>query len=267
MRKENRKAKQQAVVLPLAVGVIVLIGAISFYQIGTRTPETDSRFCPKETGPVGATILLLDTSDPLTSKHKAELESLAKQITSEQSSPIGISAGELLLIYKLTEDSGSPNKVYELCRPYVNPNNRSWRDGIHRGWRFHMRDWESFESELTKLFPEHDNKPLSFSPLLETIAVIAAHHIPRNNNEEHYKVHLIIFSDLLQYTSRLSHYGPYPDAKEIKHDLLTDLAGAQISLYRLVRPKYTKYQNERHYSWWRDLIKIQGGHLKSEVSL
>ena len=269
-RRAEAKAHWQKIVLPLVVAALLLIGAVAFYQIGTRVPETDDRLCPKDSGPVGATVLLLDTSDPLTPKHRAELERLAGQIASEHVGPMGIAAGELLSVYELTQDPGAPKQLIDVCRPFINPKDRTWRDDIHRGWRFHERDWGRFEDELANAFPERVGKPQPTSPLLETIAVLAARYALGKRGDERFKVHLVVFSDLLQHSPRLSHYGPYPDAKEMRHrarDLLTDLTGARVSLFRLERPKYAKWQSKRHYYWWTELVIEQGGKIEWQDSI
>ena len=269
-RRAEAKAHWQKIMLPLTVAVFLIAGAVAFHQIGTRVPETDDRLCPKDTGPLGATVLLLDTSDPLTPKHRAELERLAGQIASEHVGPMGISAGELLAVYELTQDPGAPRQLIDVCRPFIDPKDRTWRDDIHRGWRFHERDWGRFEDALAKAFPEREGKPQPTSPLLETIAVLAARHAPGKRGDESFKVHLIVFSDLLQHSPRLSHYGPYPDAKEIRRrarDLLTDLTGARVSLFRLERPKYAKWQSKRHYYWWTELVMEQGGKIEWQDSI
>ena len=269
-RKAEAKAHRRSMILPLAVGAILLIGAVAFYQIGTRVPETDDRLCPKDTGPVGATVLLLDTSDPLTPKHQAELKRLANQIASDDAGRMGIAAGELLVVYELTEDPGAPKQLIEVCRPLINPKDRNWEDDIHRGRRFHEWDWKRFEDALTNLFPQHGGKPQRTSPLLETLTVLAARHVPGKRGDKRFKVHLIVFSDLLQHTPRFSHYGPYPDAKEMRRharDLLTDLTGARVTLFRLERPKYAKWQSKRHYYWWTELIMEQGGKIEWQDSI
>ena len=256
--------------LPLVVGTLLLAGVVAFYQAGTRVQETDDRLCPKDTGPVGATVLLLDTSDPLTPKHRAELERLAGQIASEHAGRMGIAPGELLAVYELTQDPGAPKQLTEVCRPFKNPKDRTWRDDIHRGRRFDERDWESFEDALASGFPERESAPQPTSPLLETIAVLAARHVPGKRGDERFKVHLVVFSDLLQHSPRFSHYGPYPDAKDMRHrarDLLTDLTGAQVSLFRLERQKYAKWQTERHYYWWTELVQEQGGQIEWQESI
>ena len=269
-RRAEVKAQTRSMLLPLGVGAILLIGVVAFYHIGTRAPDVDDRLCPKDTGPVAATVLLLDTSDPLTPKHEAELERLAGQISSEQTGQMGIAPGELLAIYELTQDPGEPRQLIEVCRPLKNPKDRTWRDDIHQGKRFAERDWRRFEDALVAGFPARESEPQPTSPLLETISVLAARHVPGKRAENRFKVHLVVFSDLLQHSGRLSHYGDYPEARHMRQharDLLTDLTGTQVSLFRLERSKYAKWQTERHYYWWTELVQEQGGQIEWQDSI
>lgn len=264
-RKTEARNKQKAIILPLGIGAFLVVGIIAFYNVGTRVPEMDDRLCPKIEGPVGATVLLLDTSDPLTTKHRAELGRLAEQIKSDTTSPMGIVPGELLVVYDLQQDSGAPKQLIEICRPHGNLKDRTWRDDIHQGRRFAEKNWEQFEDTLANAFPEFESQPQPTSPLLETITVLAARHVPGKRSDGIFKVHLIIFSDLLQNSPRLSHYGTYPDAKSMrKHtrDLFTDLTGVRVSLFRLERPKYAKWQTKHHYYWWTEFIQEQGGQIE-----
>ena len=256
--------------VPVAVGAFLLVLVVAFYQVGTRPPQIDDRGCPEKTGPVGATILLLDTSDPLTPKHRAELDRLGGQIASEQAGPMGVVPGELLAVYELTQDPGAPKQLVHVCRPFKHPKNRTWRDDIHQGSRVAERDWNRFEDALAKGFPDDEGKPQPNSPLLETITVLAARHLPGKRGDSEFKVHLVVFSDLLQHTDRFSHYSPYPDAKAMRRearDLLTDLTGAKVSLFRLERSKYAQWQTEHHYYWWTELILEQGGQIEWQESI
>ena len=269
-RKAEAKAHRQAIMIPTGVGGLLLIGVVAFYQVGIDAPPTDTRHCPEATGPVGATVLLLDTSDPLTPKHRAELNRLAGQITAEDAGRMGIAPGELLAVYELTQDPGEPDPLIEVCRPFKNPKDRTWRDDIHQGRRFAERDWENFEDAIAGGFPERESEPQPTSPLLETITVLAARHTPGKRGSERFNVHLVVFSDLLQHTPRFSHYGPYPDAKEMRRgvrDLLTDLTGTRVSLFRLERPEYAKWQTEDHYYWWTELVQEQGGQIEWQDSI
>ena len=269
-RRAEAKAHLQRMLPPLVAGVLLLVGVAVFYQMGDRVPEVDDRLCPKDAGPAAATVLLLDTSDPLTPKHRAELGRLARQISSEDAGQMGIAPGELLAIYELTQDPGDPRQLIEVCRPLKNPKDRTWRDDIHQGRRFAERDWKRFENALAAGFPERESEPQPTSPLLETIAVLAARYVPGKRAETRFQVHLVVFSDLLQHTQRLSHYGDYPEAKHMKQhsrDLLTDLTGTQVSLFRLERSKYAKWQTERHYYWWTELVQEQGGQIEWQDSI
>lgn len=266
----KRETRRQSVIPSFGVIALLVVGIFAYYQLGTHVPEMDHRLCPKDTGPIGATILLLDTSDPLAPKHRAELERLSGQIASEQAGRMGIEPHELLVVYELTQDPGMPRQLIEVCRPQKSPQDRTWRDDIRQGRRFAERDWTRFEEALANVFPEDEGEPNAISPLLETIAVLAARHAPGKRGDRRFKVHLVVFSDLLQHSPRLSHYDSYPDAREMLHrtrDLFTDLTGVRVSLFRLERPAYAKWQDERHYYWWTELIQEQGGQIEWQDSI
>ena len=271
-QRRRAKAREQALstIVPVGVGVLLIIGVVAYYNLGSPVPDLDERLCPKEAGPTGATVLLLDTSDPLTEKHKAELERLLGQIASEEGGRMGVSPGELLVLYELTQEPGSARRLIEVCRPFQNPKNRTWRDDIHQGRRFAERDWDRFEDALTNIFPKYEGEPQPTTPLLETIAVLAPRHATGKRGDDQFWVHLIVFSDLLQHTGRLSHYEPYPEAGDMKQyapDLLTDLTNTRVSLFRLERPKYERWQTERHYYWWTELVREMGGQIEWQDSL
>ena len=254
--------------LPVGFFIILVSCIIVFYKIGTPTGDMDGRLCPVR-GPIGATILLLDTSDPLTPKHKAELERLARQIVANHDNEIGIAPGELLAVHELTQEPGEPRQLLEICRPPIDPKKSNWLDEIHRGKRFTERDWEKFEEALAMGFPKTDNPSNSqpTSPLLETIAVLAARYVPGKRGDKGFEVHLIVFSDLLQHSESLSHYGFYPPANHMPRDLLTDLTNVKVSLFRLERQKYAKWQTENHYYWWTELVLEQGGEIEWQESI
>lgn len=269
---KGQKGNLDSSIIPLISIVFLITGVVVFYQLGTPVPEMDDRLCPKDTGPTGATLLLLDSSDPLTPKHRAELDRLAEQIASERADGrgLGVAPQELFVVYEMTQDPGIPNQLIEVCRPLKSPQNRTWRDDIRHGKRFAEKDWEHFEQSLAKVFPQNESKSSPTSPILETISVIAARHIPGKRGDNTFKVHLIVFSDLLQNSSRLSHFKDYPDAGQLRNyarDLFTDLTGVRVSLFRLERPKYAKWQNERHYYWWTELVQEQGGQIEWQDSI
>ena len=92
------------------------------------------------------------------------------------------------------------------------------------------------------------------------------------SSEEIKRTHLILFSDLLQHSNLLSHYGAYPAAKDIKttdglRSLQTDLTGTDVSLFRLERADAGRWQTTDHYYWWTKLVKELDGALKWQESI
>ena len=55
--------------------------------------------------------------------------------------------------------------------------------------------------------------------------------------------------------------------RHLARDLLTDLTGVRVSFFRLERPKYAKWQTERHYYWWTELVQEQGGQIEWQGSI
>ncbi len=269
-RAANRaKANRQALKWPIGVGGALLIGVIAFYQVGTEPAELDDRLCPKQSGPVGATLLLIDTSDPFSAKHKETLIRFFDHATDPKSAmPLG--PEELLLVYELTEDPGDPARHIEICRPGMDFNDRTWRDDIRQGRKFAERDWDSFNDKFKAPVPHDTVNSRSTSPIIETLGVLAARHVPGKLGNSDFKVHIVLFSDLLQHSPRMSHYGSYPKASEMAlhhRDLLTDLTGADVSIFRLERPKYASWQTADHYYWWTEFVAETGGNLRFQDSI
>ncbi|MCY4219205.1 MAG: hypothetical protein OXE56_08055 [Gammaproteobacteria bacterium] len=271
----GNRDRRNKTLIPLATILFLTFLITAFYNLATPPVELDDRLCPKKDGPKGATVLLLDTSDPLTPKHTEELRRLASQISSEDTTKpggnaknsLGIQPQELLAVYELSQNPGSPSELIEVCRPSKSPDNRDWRDDIRRGRRFYEREWESFEKELENIFPKTEGRPQPSSPILETITVLSARYASGKRGNSQFKTHLIVFSDLMQHTSRLSHYKTYPEAKVMRQffpDLLTDLTDVSVSLFRLERPEYSKFQDENHYYWWTELVIEQGGKVVNQ---
>ena len=44
-----------------------------------------------------------------------------------------------------------------------------------------------------------------------------------------------------------------------KRELLTDLSGVDVSLFRLERDRYAKWQTVEHYYWWTRAVQKLGG--------
>ena len=109
------------------------------------------------------------------------------------------------------------------------------------------------------------------SPIIETLGVLVPRHV-KSSRVGNSDVHFVVFSDLLQHSEALSHYGLYPPAKAVRdtpglRHLRTDLTGVRMSLFRLERARDARWQTRDHYYWWTDLIHSFGGQVVSQESI
>ena len=254
----------------LAVLFFVALVVVLWTQ---KEEGVDHQGCPKKTGPSREVVVLLDASDPLGDKHKAELRRIVREMTSPAASgrhdALAVSKGERVTLYRL-ESTGAPEKpIAQICHPGGNPEEkRRFEERLTKGTVITEWHWEQFVRVIEAMFPAEENEAQPSSPILETIAVISARHASSRRAEKAVKpTHLIVVSDLLQNTEMLSHYKPYPTPEQIPRELRTDLSRVEVSLFRLERHKYESYQTSEHYYWWTDWVEEMGGKVLWQQAL
>ena len=262
--------------LIIAIAICALIAACD-------TTRLDGHLCPVGKSPGRQIILLLDTSDPLTPKHRAELQRLLDEMLREPEpgNAVGehfyVAPGEAIIVYELTERLDAVEYAMKVCNPGSNPDEwNDWKDGLTKGKAIASHQWLRLEENIEALFNEiKSSKPQSSSPIIEMLGVIVPRHAPSQRSqspEEIKRNHLIIFSDLLQHSNLLSHYRKYPGAKDIKttdglRSLQTDLTSVDVSLFRLERADSGRWQTTEHYNWWTALVRELGGALMWQQSI
>ncbi len=258
--KTNRKAKWFAIV------IVLLFIAIMAGLWTLQEEELDSQGCPRESGPSREVIVLLDTSDPLGDKHKAELGRILREMTDSAESGrhdrLAVREGERLTLYRL-ETTGIPDDpIAQICNPGGNPREQKPLDGFTRGAVITQWRWQQFVNVIQNLFPKKQPQAFPTSPILETIAVITARHTSsRRASQDVSPSHLVIISDLLQHTDKLSHYDSYLTPELLRGELKADLTNVEVSLFQLERLKYEKYQTPDLYYWWSDWVEAMGGRV------
>ena len=264
--KAGRRAKAFGIVAVLAVGGLMI-------ALWTMKGEPlDHQGCPKKSGPGREVVVLLDTSDPLSAKHRAELRRILSEMTSPAASgrhgTLAVREGERVTLYILQSTGVPESPITQICHPGGNPEERGVIEGLTEGGVITEWRWEQFEKKIEALFPAQDGEEQPASPILETIAVITPRHASSRRAENDAKpTHLIVISDLLQHTGMLSHYKPYPEPESLPRELATDLSRVEVSLFRLERQKYAKFQTPEHYYWWTDWVEAMGGRVAWQQAL
>ena len=270
--REERRAKAKRRVKTFAIVAVLVVAALVGGLWTQKGEDLDHQGCPKRTGPSREVVVLLDTSDPLGDKHKAELRRILREMTSPAASgrhdALAVRKGERVTLYRL-ESTGVPERpIAQICHPGGNPEEKQRFKELTKGTVITEWRWEQFVRVIEAMFPAEEREAQPSSPILETIAVITARHATSRRAEKDSKpTHLIIISDLLQNTGMLSHYMPYPNPEEIPRELSTDLSRVEVSLFQLERYKYESYQTPEHYYWWTDWVEAMGGKVLWQQAL
>lgn len=249
--------------------------------MGCDRTRLDDDLCPSDDPIPRRTVLLLDTSDPLSVKHEEEFARLVRELQAPRDSGNGdnrfrIAEREELVVYELKQDLRQLQPTIRVCNPGDRPD--GWEDELTRGKQISLRQWRRFTEAVAPLFEGTTNQVVQpQSLILETLGVIVPRHAhssrSRRATEEGNTTHVILFSDLLQHSEALSHYGTYPAPDQLLNTnglraLTTDLKGIDVSLYRLERPLPTgRWQTRDHYYWWTELIDAFGGTVLYQDSI
>ncbi len=241
-------------------------------------PILDDDLCPRDRPESRSTVLLLDTSDPLSVKHEEELARLVRELQAPtaNANDFRVAPGEALIVYELNQNLRELQPSFRVCNPGDQPD--GWEDELTRGKQVSLRRWRQFTEAVAPLFEGTTNQvEQAQSLVLETLGVIVPRHArssrSRQATDEESRTHVILFSDLLQHSEPLSHYGPYPNPDQLVNTdglraLSTDLKGVDVSLYRLERPLPAgRWQTRDHYYWWTELIEAFGGTVVYQDSI
>ena len=270
--REERRVKAGRRAKMFGIGTVLAIGGLMIALWTMKGEPLDRQGCPSKSGPSREVVVLLDTSDPLSDKHKAELRRILREMTNPAASgrhgTLAVREGERVTLYLLNSTGPPEAPVAQICNPGGNPEERQAIEALTEGGMITQWRWQQFVKTIEALFPAEEGEAQPQSPILETIAVITARHARSRRVEKDAKpTHLIVISDLLQHTGMLSHYRTYPAPESLGMVLSTDLSQVEVSLFRLERQKYAKYQTPEHYYWWTEWVEAMGGRMVWQQAL
>ena len=249
--------------------VTIILCLILSFNVAHSLDQFDSKtFCPKG-GSKEQTILLIDATDSLTPVSDLKIQELIKSFQNKNNEYY-IKPGHELIVYHLSQvqDSSKSLKApfLRICNP-GNPKDRTLSDSLMSGKYRSYQIWKNFRNSLRKVYSEVKNqKKGKQSPLLESISLITAKHMPRLGTKEHKPTLLIIFSDMLQNSDYLSHYGSLPKIDKLKtlsgyNKIKSNLSQIDVWIIYIQRTVTEKLQTSDHYYWWTKIIKYFGGNL------
>lgn len=264
-----------------AVGALVIVFMLLTPFI-FRKVALDAYGCP-QAGSRYKTVILLDNSDRLSSKQRANLDIflgcimgnvadgtvLANDVCANEHA---VDKYERLVAYQLPDHGARPELLESACSP-GNITTRKVSEKLSEGRRFAYAKWERFKLDIYSSF-EHSRLSAGAdqTPLLEGIQYIAsrefsppnvARHLAKNAKPEG---RLIVISDFIQNSSALNQFKQLGSLEGILRDYPFSLSATQIEMRYLKRPAYKSYQTPAHQSWWAEFLNYKGyGIPKAEV--
>lgn len=263
--KQQRDDAQKRSAYVKIVGVVVafaaLIGIYVTTVAGRKTLDPTTQ-CPAS--PESITVLLVDVTDPLNVPQRQDFINQLERLRGT------IPLYGKLAIFKVDPLSDQLLKpVIERCNPGTADDVSEWtgnKEAAKKRWE------EGFKAPLDQAFMEimgASNAPQS--PVLESIQSVALTQM-KNQGADDKPRKLIVASDLLQNTARMSFYSglPSPDAA-ISSDafrmLRTDLKGIEVELWMLQRPDSKERQPAQLREVWEAMIGEMGGKVVREYNV
>ena len=265
--KDNRRAKTFAIVA--VVVVAALVGRIMDTEgRGSRPPGVSEK-----TGPGREVVVLLDTSDPLSDKHKAELRRILREMTSPAASgrhdALAVKKGERVTLYRL-ESTGVPERpITQICHPGGNPEEKRRQfEELTKGTVITEWRWEQFVRVIEAMFPseEHEAQPLSPNPGNHR-GYHRRHASSRRAESGAKPTHLVVISDLLQTPGCFHTTRQYLTPKRFLANSEQIFRESRLACFDSKRHKYEVYQTPEHYYWWTDWVEAMGGKVVWQQAL
>lgn len=268
-RKRSRRSSKSAWNMrPIIIGTMAMVTSIAivlgiFYlwiDAGSAV-KLDEAMCPVD-GPVGITVLLVDTTDPISVTTLTDARNrLQNEINKAK-------VGERIEIHALTENIGEVTEMFAGCKPDDGSQTSAWTSNP----RLMKHDWEQFFNRpLADVSSKLDQGEAgNQSPIMAAVQSIKLnvydklkdHDIPNR---------LIILSDMIEHTKSFSLYRAGTDYTTFKvsgayHEFKTDLTGIGVEIWFIDRG-IPRFRNSTHMNFWLNWVGGNLGELRKAISL
>jgi len=256
---QRREAQSRSAIIKIVVVALAFAGLLILYfqTVAGRRTLDPTTLCPAS--PDSVTVLLVDVTDPMNIAQRQDFINQLERLRN------AIPRYGKLAIFKVSPAADQLlTPVIERCNPGT-ANDVSELTGDKE--KTAKRWEEQFKAPLDQAFSQitaASGAPQS--PILESIQSAALTELKTQQSDD--KPHkLIVASDLLQNTPRMTFYGgrlSAPDAT-IASDgfrmLRTDLRGIDVELWMLQRPDSASSQPKALRDVWEAMIGAMGGNV------
>lgn len=236
--------------------VLTVVSAITVLGLVENRAKVDADGCLQETSRMSHYAVLLDSTDKITIRQASTLKvELLGLLGSAK-------RGSKVQVFQLTSSTANPVElIVDVCAPgekarLLIESDRIWKERNQR-----------FNRNIDEALQRSSNMPAQGqSPIIEAIHAIDVDSFRTTTAE---KRHLLIVSDMLQYTEGigvLNHYRKLVPVDsllgipqyQVRRPKLDDV---EISVLYLLRQLYADKQGNKHVNWWDQLFLSSGGSL------
>ncbi len=264
-RKRSRSKKHRSsnsvlvwallVLLLIAVGAI---GAVIYYYVDNAPTYNEATLCP-QSGPTSSMVILLDLTDPVTATQSRTLYRLLHEHV--DAAP----AGTLISVGVVSESSSEWGAQFSRCKPETGAD----ASVIYQNPRLIADQFESgfvipFRIALDGMLEAEEQ---SRSPIVESLQLLVEDSLSMSGGRS--PTHLIIVSDLIQNSDRVSFYAcqGWEHFRSSGDTLTRNLAGTHISLARISRPGGSSCVSAELEPFWSRYLDAKGAVAPFEITV
>jgi hypothetical protein len=260
-RKNRKEQATKKGVLLIVVSVIMILILFTFI-LQSEKEQLDNSNCPRS-GAEAKTIVIIDTSDPLTDiqalKLNGETGSLLSQFRDTSSSSIinelGLGRQHQLSVWTMSALGKKPQNHGRICNPGEVESGDFFKD-MQTGKLIRLANYEVFKKFITNLFPKDLSKmKQEKSPIIYTMDYVLTYEFGQKRKmfDKEKPNRIIIISDMLENGKKISHFRGLTSTKNIDKINLKELV---IHVKYLKRDQYSKLQNLKHKKWWINYFQL-----------
>jgi hypothetical protein len=257
--QQRREKESRTAIAKIAFVALVLVAIVVVYfeVVGSRRQLDPQTLCPAS--PDSLTVLLVDVTDPMNLPQRQDFTNELERLRSS------IPRYGKLEIFKV--DAASDHllqPVIARCNPGTGQDENEWTGNpAAAAARWQKQFKEPLDQAFSKISAASG---ADRSPILESVQSIALTEL-KNEAADGKPRRLIVASDLLQNTDRLSFYGRLPSPEEVLRSdafqaVRTDLRDIDVELWMLQRVDSKTSQPRALADLWDAMISEMGGRVE-----
>ncbi|OLQ70825.1 hypothetical protein BIT28_15550 [Photobacterium proteolyticum] len=257
-RNKKKVAKQKGMLITMFAFVIILAFGYIYWDISKNSIIRDSEtMCRTDDYISKDTVLLIDATDSFSSSQSIQIEKEVKKIL------LNASIDDRFSLYVIDDNTDDFKEAFYVC----NPGDGSNKSELTSNKRRLKENWEKtfYDRVINSVKELAGTHTSNTSPIIEMIKLASLQTLYSSNADSK---EMIIISDMLEHTTKYSHYKNKPNFDEYKRlpysiEQKPNLDGVDVKVFYLVRTKDRTRQNRGHINFWELLVMDNGGYISN----